>query len=293
MNGISKRNGTVLIILSGTFWATMGLFVRSLGEYGFDSFQISAFRLLVAALGFIILLAIQDRRGFRLQMRDLPLFLGLGTGSIAVMTCCYFTAIRLLTMSAAAILLYTSPIWVMLMSILFFRERITTRKIIALACAFAGCALVSNIGRGSINLVGIGVGVASGVAYGLYSILGSIALRKYSPYTVTAYTFAIAALSVTAIAQPADMLQKISTAENLPHLLGLVLATGIVTAVIPYLLYTMGLKAVEPSRAAILATSEPMMATVIGMIVYQEGMNLASGTGIACILLAIIILNSK
>ena len=289
----SKRTGSLFIIIAGVFWATMGLFVRSISAYGFDSFQIAAFRLIVAAMGFVVLLAARARGSFKIRPKDVPLFLGLGLGSIAVMTCCYFTAIRMLTMSAAAILLYTSPIWVMLMSVIFLHEKITRRKMLALAFAFGGCVLVSGLGSGTVNAAGVAVGVASGVAYGLYSILGNIALRRYSSYTVTAYTFIFAALGVLLFANPMEMIQKITAAERLPQLALLVVSIGVVTAVIPFLLYTLGLEAVEPSRAAILATTEPMMATVLGIIIYREGLNPASITGILCILAAIFILNRK
>ena len=287
---MNEKSGSLLIIVAGIFWATMGVFVRALGAYGFDSIQISAFRLLAAAVCFVLILLLKDRRGLKIRLRDLPLFLGLGVGSLAIMTCCYFSAINMLNMSTAAILLYTSPIWVMLMSILFFRERVTGRKIIALICAFGGCVLVSGVG-GDVNAAGLAIGVSSGLAYGLYSILGNIALRRYSPFTVTAYGFLIAALAVLALSRPAEMAAIIAASDGKGQLALLVIATGVVTAVIPYLLYTIGLKHVEPSRAAILATTEPMMATVLGVIVYGEAMSLASAAGILGILAAIIVLN--
>ena len=119
-----KRNiGPLLIILAGIFWGSMGIFVRKLGTYGFTSVQIVAIRITLAALVFSIVLFIRDRSGFRITLRDLPLFLGLGFGSILFFTVCYFTAITIMPLSTAAILLYTSPIWIMLMSMLFFRRR--------------------------------------------------------------------------------------------------------------------------------------------------------------------------
>lgn len=293
MNEKREKTGSLLIITAGIFWATMGVFVRRLGEYGFDSIQTAAFRLSVAAICFALILLVRGGKELRIRLKDLPLFLGLGIGSVAAMTCLYFTAIRLLTMSTAAILLYTSPIWVMLMSILFFRETVTKRKLAALILAFGGCMLVSGIGAGEINPAGLAAGIASGVAYGLYSILGAIALRRYSPYTVTAYTFCFAAIGVIAISQPAEICRKLSAETNLPGLVLLIAATGIVTAVIPFLLYTIGLNAVEPSRAAILATTEPMAATVIGMIAFGEGISLSCALGILCILAAIITLNYR
>ena len=190
----NKRNiGPLLIILAGCFWGSMGIFVRRLGTYGFTSAQIVCIRVTLAALFFSILLLIKDRSGFRIALRDLPLFLALGFGSILFFTVCYFTAITMMPLSTAAILLYTSPIWIMLMSVLFFREKLNGKKLLALALAFAGCVLVSGISGEGITLTGLLVGLGSGIGYGLYSILGTVALRKYSPYKVTAYAFLFAA----------------------------------------------------------------------------------------------------
>lgn len=190
-----KRNiGPFLIILAGCFWGSMGIFVRRLAAFGFTSVQIVSIRVTLAALFFSILLLIKGRPGFRFLLQDVPLFLGLGFGSILFFTVCYFTAITMMSLSTAAILLYTSPIWIMLMSVLFFREKLNRTKLLALALAFAGCILVSGISGEGISLIGLLIGLGSGIGYGLYSILGTVALRKYSPYTVTTYTFLFASV---------------------------------------------------------------------------------------------------
>ena len=283
----------MLIILAGIFWGSMGIFVRKLGTYGFTSVQIVAIRITLAALVFSIVLFIRDRSGFRITLRDLPLFLGLGFGSILFFTVCYFTAITIMPLSTAAILLYTSPIWIMLMSMLFFREKLNRVKLIALALAFAGCVLVSGISGEGITLIGLLIGLGSGIGYGLYSILGTIALRRYSPYTVTTYTFLFAAAGSWLVCGPADMISKFTAAADLPFLLFFCCLTALVTAVIPFLSYTLGLRTVEASRAGILATIEPMVATLIGILVFAEPLTLLSGLGILLILTAVVLLNRK
>ncbi|QTE72217.1 EamA family transporter [Clostridiales bacterium FE2011] len=289
-----KRNiGPLLIILAGIFWGSMGIFVRKLGTYGFTSVQIVAIRITLAALVFSIVLFIRDRSGFRITLRDLPLFLGLGFGSILFFTVCYFTAITIMPLSTAAILLYTSPIWIMLMSMLFFREKLNRIKLIALALAFAGCVLVSGISGEGITLIGLLIGLGSGIGYGLYSILGTIALRRYSPYTVTTYTFLFAAAGSWLVCGPGDMMAKFSAAADLPFLLFFCCLTALVTAVVPFLSYTLGLRTVEASRAGILATIEPMVATLIGILVFAEPLTLLSGLGILLILAAVVLLNRK
>lgn len=290
----AKRNfGPALILLAGCFWGSMGIFVRRLTAYGFSSIQIVAIRVTLAALIFCILLLLKDPSGFRISLKDIPLFLGLGFGSILFFTVCYFTAITMMPLSTAAILLYTSPIWIMLMSVLFFHEKLTGRKLLALALAFAGCVLVSGISGEGMTLTGLLVGLGSGIGYGLYSILGTVALRRYSPFTVTTYTFVFAALGSWLICRPAEMLAKFAAAPDLPGLVFFCFLTALVTAVIPFLAYTLGLQTVEASRAGILATVEPLVATLIGVVVFSEPLTLLSGLGILLILAAVVLLNGK
>ena len=287
-----KRNiGPGLIILAGCFWGSMGIFVRKLTGYGFSPIQIVTLRITVAALVFCLVLLAKDRSGFRIALRDLPLFLGLGFGSILFFTVCYFSAITIMPLSTAAILLYTSPIWIMLMSVLFFRERLNRVKLLALALAFAGCVLVSGISGEGLTLTGLLLGLGSGLGYGLYSILGTVALRKYSPYTVTTYTFLFAAAGAWLVCGPADMVSKFNAADNVPGLLLFCVLTGLVTAVVPFLAYTLGLRTVEAGRAGILATVEPLVAALVGIVVFSEPLTLLSGLGIVLILAAVVLLN--
>ena len=286
-----RRTGTILIILAGCFWGSMGFFVRKLGAEGFDSVQIVSIRVTLAALIFSVLLLLKDRSGFRIRLRDLPLFLGLGFGSILFFTICYFTAITMMPLSTAAILLYTSPVWIMLMSVLFFHEKLTARKLLALAAAFGGCVLVSGISGEGITPVGLLIGLGSGIGYGLYSILGTIALKRYSPYTVTTYTFLLAATGSLLFCRPGDMLTKFTASDHPGGLIFFCFLTAFITAVIPFLAYTLGLGSVEASRAGILATIEPMVATLFGILVYSEPLTILSGAGILMILAAVVILN--
>ena len=288
-----SKVGSLLIILAGCFWGSMGIFVRKLGAFGFSSIQIVTIRVTLAALFFCLLMFFKDRSGAKISLHDLPLFLGLGFGSILFFTVCYFSAIAMMPLSTAAILLYTSPIWIMLMSMLFFREKLNGKKVAALVLAFAGCVLVSGVTGGGITPTGLLLGLGSGLGYGLYSILGTVALRKYSPYTVTAYTFLFAAVGSWVICRPADMLSIFAAAPRLPELLLFSCLTALVTAVVPFLAYTLGLRSVEASKAGILATVEPMVATLIGITVFSEPLTVLSALGILLILSAVVLLNLK
>ena len=288
----TKKLDLILIIIAACFWGSMGIFVRRLTAFGFDSIQLVSIRVTLAALIFCLFLFFRERKGFLISMRDIPLFLGLGIGSILFFTVCYFAAITIMPLSTAAILLYTSPIWIMMMSVLFFREKMNSRKMIALLLAFCGCVLVSGISGDGISFTGLLLGLGSGIGYGLYSILGTVALRRYSPYTVTTYTFLIEAVGSLVICKPADMYSKFERADGLIGLIFFCMLTALVTAVIPFLAYTLGLRSVEASKAGIIATIEPVVATLVGIICFSETLTLFSGIGIVLVLSAVIILNS-
>ena len=284
--------GVGLILLAGVFWGSMGLFMRRMQALGFSSVEITCARLRLAALFFCLILLARDRKGFLICRRDIPLFLGLGLGSILFFTLCYFAAIAMMPLSTAAILLYTSPIWVMLLSALFFREKLNRIKLLALALAFGGCVLVSGLG-GGLTAAGLLLGLGSGLGYGLYSILGTVALRRYAPLTVTAWTFAIAGLGSCFLASPLRILSHLAPAPFAWGTALLLALMALVTAVIPFLSYTLGLRTVEASRAAILATVEPLVATLFGVFVFRERLTALSALGIALILASVVLLNRK
>ncbi len=289
-----KRFSSIMIVLAGIFWGSMGLFVRTFTRLGFSTLQIVALRMGIAAVVLFTALLIFKKNLLKIRLKDLPLLASIGVFSLTAMSVFYFTTIELTTMSVAAILLYLSPIVVMMLSALIFKEKITLRKLICLCLAVLGCILVSGIGdAGQVGLVGVLTGIGSAVSYGLYSILGNIALRKYHPFTIAFWAFLTAGISMVFVCNPVQMLNTVMMAPN-PIPLGLlIVGNGLITAVIPYGLYTLGLKYTAPSKAAILACSEPVAATVMGLLWYKETPSVVSFLGMVLVLTAIVLLNLK
>lgn len=289
-----KKLAPVFVLAAGTLWGLMGIFVRKLGTYGFSSLQIACLRILFGAALFLAITGIFRRELLKIRLRDVGLFLGMGLLSLLLFTVCYFTTIHLASLSVAAILLYTSPIWVMLLSAVCFREKITGRKLLCAAMAFGGCVLVSGIGSAaSLSPVVIVTGLMSAVGYGLYSIFGTFALRKYQPLTVTTYAFLFGAAGAAILCKPAEIVTVIASAPNPAGLVLFLIVTAFVTAVLPYLLYTVGLSHMRASAAAIMASIEPVVATAAGALVFGEGLTIPAFAGIALVLGAIAVLNVK
>lgn len=114
------------IIMAGCLWGIISIFINILNAAGFDSMQCVALRTVFTALILLVYLLVTGRSKLKIRVRDIPFFIGSGLFSIVLFNYCYFESIELIGGSAVpALLLYTAPIFVMIMSAIFFRERIT------------------------------------------------------------------------------------------------------------------------------------------------------------------------
>lgn len=286
-----KNFSWLLILAAGILWGGMGIFVDILTGLGFTPMQAAFIRISTAAVMYVVFLAIKDKSLLKIKIKDIPMFLALGNVCILIMSCSYFNAIKQTSYSVAAILLYTSPVFVAVMSAIFFKERFGLSKVFALVIAFAGCVLVSGISGGeAVSPQGIALGLVSAVTYALYSIIGKFALMKYHPYTVSAYAFVFALIGAFIMCDVPGIVQKIPQVTSLSLFVVGGLLTGFMTAFLPFLLYTMGLNKTESGRAAIIASVEPLSATVCGLFKGQL-LTVSSSMGILCIICAIVVIN--
>lgn len=288
----TKKTAYICIIAAGVLWGTIGIFVRTLTAAGFSPMQLIAFRAYISAAVLVAFLAIKDRSLLKIRLRDSWCFAGTGIASFVFFNYCYFIAIGDTSLSIAAVLLYTAPIFVMVLSLLFFKEKMTGRKTIALILAFLGCVLVTGVFSQNlfVTKTGIIAGLLSGFLYALYSIFGRFALNRYSSVTVTAYTFVFASIGATPMADLGSLPTIIGGNMGL---LGFILLFAVLSGVLPYLLYTKGLSHVESGQASIMASVEPVVATVIGILFFHESLTPWGVLGIAAVISALVILNIR
>ena len=300
-----KRNinpAGISIVLAGIMWGSMGLFVRGLNADGLESLDIVEIRVLVSSIIMGLFLVFYDRSLFRIKLKDIWCFIGTGVFSLTFFNLCYFKTILMTSMSVAAILLYTAPIIVVLLSTIFFKEKITGLKILAMILTFIGCFFVTGIveslltgGMSAMNLSfkGILIGLGSGLGYALYSIFSRFALEKgYKSVTISFYTFFFSLLATLVIRQPAEIVSTIIAGETMRDLL-LCVGIGLVTTVFPYLLYTYGLTKIENGKASIMASVEPVVASLFGIVFFHESLTPGGIIGVVLVLAAIVLLNIR
>lgn len=287
-----KKSAIICVLSAGTLWGLMGLFVRTLqNNYGFGALEIVSMRLVVAAIAFIVLSLTKGNGYLKIKICDLPMIFLMGFSGIMLMAITYFLSMTYSSLAVAAILLYTAPIIVMIVSLFLFKEKLTTRKIIAVISAFSGFVLVSGIieNDSRVTVAGVVLGLLSGITYASYSIFGTYALKKNESLKVTTWAFIFAALSSLFFSDITDIVSKFSFYKGNIELFVLVITMGICTAFLPFLLYTKGLSRMQASKAIILASVEPLVAAVTGIIVYNEQLTLYSAVGMVLILASVVL----
>lgn len=290
----NKIISCLYILLAGSLWGSMGLFVRTYNSRDLGAFYAVEIRAVITTIVLFITLFVTNRAALKIKIKDIWCFIGTGLFSVVFFNFCYFKSIVITSLSMAAVLLYTAPVFVMIISRFLFKEKITIKKILAALLTFIGCILVTGlIGESSVSVSGLLIGLGAGLGYALYSIFSRYAIEKgYSSLTITFYTFLIATFG----ALPFININKLAI-NGFTYLNGIIdvkmilfaFAFGLITTVLPYISYTAGLKNLENSTASIIASIEPVVATLIGIIIYSEGLSISSLAGIILVLVGIIL----
>ena len=285
---MERKKASAAILLAAVLWGIIGLWNRKLMEGGLSPSSIVVVRNFGGMAALALVCGLGDRQVFRVKREHLKYFFGTGVVSVLLFTLCYFSCQRLCSLAVASILLYTAPAIVVAISALLWREPVTKRKIAALVLTLAGCALVCGLFSGGLTVTAAGLllGLGSGFFYALYSIFGRCALARYGSMTVTVWTFLFAGLASLLLLRPAELAEAFRTPGLWLSALGLV----VFSTVLPYILYTKGLAGVEPGRASILASLEPVVASLTGVLVFGEPVGAAVWVGIACVLAGVAVL---
>ena len=286
----TKSLSTICVLLSGVLWGIIAIFVDGLKRVGFSSVQCAAIRCIFTSALLLIIILITDAKSLKIQPKDLLVFACSGAFGISVFSLCYFKAIHILGgASVPSLLLNTAPIFVLIIASIFFKEKITGKKIIALVLSLIGVACVSGVigSSAGVSFEGVIFGVLSGLGYALYSVFTKSVAKKYSPLVINFYSFLFAMLIVAPASGIFTKFTSLFTVEALGFSAGLV----ILCTVLPFLLYSFGLKNLPVGAVSVMAMLDPITATVVGLAFMGEGVTVFKIIGIICVLAGITILN--
>ena len=284
----------VAAVLSGVFFGLTGFFTRTLTGAGLSTMGLLSIRCSVAALCFF-LVSLKDLSQLRIRAKDLPLFLAVGILGQGMFSFCYYNAINRMSISTACILMYLSPVFVTLMARAVFRDRITRRTVVAIALCILGCACVSGFG-GTVTWAGLFFGLGSAVAFALINILDRILLSR--GYTGTAVNFWICATAaVFGIVMDLLFFREGFSRPFAVLFSGwktflLCIAMALTTGFLAYRFFSLALHGCRSGTVSILASSEPVMETLVSVFVFREPFGILCVVGIVLVLAGIVLQNT-
>ncbi|SKA94061.1 EamA domain-containing membrane protein RarD [Paucidesulfovibrio gracilis DSM 16080] len=275
--------GCLYVLAAAFMWGLIGLISQYIFAEGISPLEAAFWR---AGFGWVFFLIHALRNGqARISPVDTLPLLCFGLVCISVFYGSYQMAISKNGVALAAVLLYTAPAWVALLSRAVLGEALTPLKLACVVMTVAGVAAISlgpQLTGGGADLdlepLGLLIGLIAGFTYALYYIFGKKYLTKYDTPTIFVYAMPVGALSLLPFVEFAH---KTPTAWILLLLLAAVTSYGAFSA------YYAGLKRLEATRAAVLATFEPVVAAVLAYIFFGERFGLWGYGGSILILAAV------
>jgi len=276
--------GALAVAAAASIWGTLGVFAKILYAEGVSFEALVAFRASIGWLAvFVFVLATGGVNSLRVAGRDFVFLVPLGLIGIGAFYLFYFYTVRESEVGTAAILLYSSPAFVVLLAWLFLREPLGPVKIFALLLTVGGVVLVvgayspANLEVTPIVLL---TGLLAGLTYGLYSIFGRPVAGHLSPAVILTFVlFFGAALLIPASLPTLDTLAGLPASSY-----ALLFMLSVVHTTSAFALYTFGLRRLGAGRSAIVATVEPVVAGAIGVTLLGEDLTAPKVLGALLIL---------
>lgn len=204
----------------------------------------------------------------------------------------YFTSISYTNVAVAATLMYTAPIFVILISVLFKMEKVTFQKIMALLLISLGIILLTGVYKTDITAVnsfGIISGILSSLSYAVFIFAFKYISDKGNTLISLNIAFTVEILLLSIFVDKQQLVHALVSNNDLI----LFILLGFIGVGLSFFFYVMGLKSVSPGIASIIAMVEPVTASLFGVIVLGQFLTSMQTIGMMVILVTITLLSYK
>ena len=296
------RLGYAMVATAATLFAVNGSVSKVVLGSGLSSLELAQIRNTCAAiLFFVFLLAVAPSR-LKVGRRELVFLVAFGLIGVALVQWLYFVAIHNLPVGVALLIEFTAPLFVALFARFVYQEHIRRRIWVAVVLCIAGLAVIVEIWAG-VAFSTVGVTAALGGALGLtaYLLMAERERRHRDPVSLSFYGFVFAA-ALWAVVQPlwefpwSVLDDTVSLQGNLSEhsapvwaLVGFIVVLG---TMVTFSLLTAALRHLSATRASIVATLEPVIATGVAWVWLGESFGLAQLVGGAIVLAGILLAQS-
>ena len=240
-----------------------------------------------------LLVASKGWQRIKLPARDLAYCFVLGTLGVAVSNYFYYVAIQRTNVATAIIVQYTAPVWVLFYVVARGQQKLSLQKVVAVALAVTGIALVIGIvgpksnGGQSLRLDSYGVIAAllASFSFAFYNVSGHRILARYDRWRVLVWTLASAAVFWMFVNPP----WKVLAAHYVPAQWIFLFVFSMISVLGAFSLYFLGLQYLEPTRAIIASCLEPVFSILLAAVFLGEVLHPIQTLGIIFVLSAIVI----
>ena len=277
--------GTLFCLATGVAFSVSPILIQVAYTHGAAVSGVLAWRYLSAA---ILLALLAGPRLRQVPVRVALAAFALGACVYALDSALFFGALERTSAPLASLVHYAHLALVVGVAAVAGRERLTRRRIVALAGIFGGVSLV---GAAATNPDGIGIGMALGsaAAYAAYILLSDRLLRDVDPMALTAYLTAGAAVSFLVAG---TLLGSLGTVGGPAGLLCLIVAAG-VGSVFAVSTFLRGVRLVGPSTASLLVTVEVPVTIALAALVLKQHLTPPQLLGAALVVGAILVLQVR
>ena len=234
------------------------------------------------------LLLARGPRRLSVPVGDLGRLVLLGLAGGAASNYFYYLAIQRTNVATAIIIQYTAPVWVLLYMVARKLERATMPKIVAVALAIFGIALVIGLFGGrklQFDSVGVGAALVAAFSFSYYNVFAHSLLERYDRWTVLLFTTMSAAVFWLFINSP----RKVAAAHYTPAAWGFLFVFAMLSVLLPFVFYFAGLQHLRPTKAIVASCLEPVFSILIAAAALHESVSPLQAVGMAMVLGAILV----
>lgn len=229
----------------------------------------------------------------KVDKKGLLFFILYGAIGFATTFICYNVSVNYTSIAIGTMFMFTSQIWVVILSYFIFKEKFTARKIIAILLTLTGCFMmceVYNPKNLNLNLQGVILGLISGITFALQIIFAKISSKKYNQNTLLAYSFIFASLFLLPFMNVKNTWNILSNTNNLYIIIKNIFIIGVFTTVIANGAYLKSVEYIEVGIASIIATLEIPIAAITAYFVFNQSLDAVQIIGMFLIIISVIIL---
>lgn len=263
----------VLLILQQVIASTTHIFAKNL-TFDLPPTTILLFRSFFAVIFFVLFLIIKGQSLFAIERKDIVPFLILGLLNIPLNQYLFFVSIKMTTASNVALAYALSPIFILIISIYFLKEKINLPKAFGVVVAFVGISLIL-LERGlefkSEYFIGNLVALLASLAWSVYSTYGKFLILRYG----SIYSTFVAMLFGFLLYLPISFLHNDIANIHLikPIHWSQIIYLAVLTSGIAYLIWYYAIKRLPASSVGIFSNLQPVFTTILAIIFLNQSIS--------------------